>query len=138
MGVLSACPQSPPWAPQLGAVREAGSQVRGGNLGVERVGGRTFSSDSEEQWSLRAIPRDLFSPLDSGVQVSHPGPTSWGTTCAGAQAQCPEGPALALRLCPRGPETLSFYTGPTFPFCTGRTHYAVGPGSHTQRRKTQT
>lgn len=105
-------------------------------LRVERVGGRTFSSDSEGQWSLWAIPRGPFSPLDSGLQVSHPGPTSWGTTCAGAQAPRSGGPVLVLRLCPRCPETLNFYTGPTFPVCTGPTHYAAGPGSYPQRRKT--
>lgn len=105
-------------------------------LGVERVGGRTFSSDSEGQWSLRAIPRGPFSPLGSGVQVFRPGPTSRGTTCAGAQAPRSEGPVLVLRLCPRCPETLNFNAGPTFPVCTGPTHYAAGPGSHPQRRKT--
>lgn len=34
-------------------------------------------------WSLRAVPRGPFY-LTVGVQVSHPGPASWGMTCAAA------------------------------------------------------
>lgn len=86
-------------------------------------------------WSLRAIPRDPFSPLYNGIQVSHPGPASWGTTCQVHRPHIQKVPMLVLMICLYCLEILNFYTRVLhFHFVLGPINYGAGPGSKTLRR----